>query len=280
MFSDLKKRIVTAIFFVVIILCAIILDKYAFILLFAGICIFSLYEFHTLLYFDLTGKRRSRRVYANIILGAIPYLAVSLYFLDHSIIDQGRLYAAAVLGFLLVSVYYIVELASSLEKPFLIIAYALTGIFYISIPCIMVLAVSFIDGQFSYQCVLGILLLNWINDTGAYLWGSIYGKHKLFPRISPKKTWEGFIGGAVTTIGASFLIAKILKQLYWQDWLILAIIIVVFGTLGDLIESMFKRSLAVKDFGKILPGHGGLLDRFDSFFFAMPFAAFYIMFVR
>jgi phosphatidate cytidylyltransferase len=278
--SDLKKRLVTAIFFVIIILSAVIFDKYAFIILFGLICILSLYEFHTLLYFDLTGRKRSKRIIANVALGAIPYFAVALYYLGSPLIDLGRLYAGGTLLFLMISVYYIVELASTLKKPFIIIAYALTGVFYITIPCVMVIAVSFQNGQFQYKWILGILLLNWINDTGAYLVGSNFGKHKLFPRISPKKTWEGFLGGSALSLIATIPLSHWLPNLEIKDWIILAVIVIVFGTIGDLIESMFKRSLEAKDSSKLLPGHGGFLDRFDSFLFAVPFATFYIMFVK
>jgi phosphatidate cytidylyltransferase len=278
--KDLKKRLITAIFFVIVILSAIILDKYAFIALFGVICVLSLHEFHTLLYFDLTGKKKSKRILANVLLGFIPYLAVALYYLGSTWLDLGRLYAIGILLFLCVSVYYIVELASRLEKPFIIIAYALTGVFYISIPCMMVVAVSFQGGEFDYKCILGILMLNWFNDTGAYLFGSTFGKHKLFPRISPKKTWEGLFGGAISTLLLSIPLSMWLTNMPLKDWLVLGTIVVVFGTIGDLIESMFKRSLEAKDSGSILPGHGGLLDRFDSFFFVVPFATFYILFIR
>jgi phosphatidate cytidylyltransferase len=278
--QDLQKRLITAIFFVLIILSAIILDKYAFIVLFGVICTISLFEFHTLLYYDLTGKKKSKRILANVLIGFIPYLAVATYYVGSDWFDMGRLYAAGILLFLCISVYYMVELASTLPKPFIIVAYALTGVFYITIPCVMVLAVSHYSGEFDYRCILGILLLNWSNDTGAYLIGSQIGKHKLFPRISPKKTWEGFIGGAITTIVVGLILGNYLGNMPTKDWFILALIVVVFGTIGDLIESMFKRSLEAKDSGRLLPGHGGFLDRFDSFFFVVPFAAFYIMFVR
>jgi len=277
---DLKTRLITAIVFVTILLSAIILDKYAFIALFGVICALSLHEFHTLLYFDLTGRKKSKRIIANVLLGLIPYLAVALYFLGSPWLDLGRLYALGILLFLCVSVYYIVELASRLEKPFIIIAYALTGVFYITIPCMMVIMVSFQNGIFDYKCILGILMLNWFNDTGAYLVGSNFGKNKLFPRISPKKTWEGLIGGAASTLLLSWPLSIWLTNMPLKDWLILGAIVIVFGTIGDLIESMFKRSLEAKDSGKLLPGHGGLLDRFDSFFFVVPFATFYILFVR
>jgi phosphatidate cytidylyltransferase len=278
--NNFRKRLVTAALFVAIILSAVVLNKYAFVAVFAFICGVCLWEFHTLLYYDLTGRKRSKRIIANVVLGIFPYLAVALFYLGSPFMDIGRLYAIGILLFLFVSVYYIVELASRLEKPFIIIAYAHTGVFYITVPCIMVVALSFQDFQFNYSYVLGILLLNWINDTGAFLVGSTIGKNLLFPRISPKKTWEGFLGGMIITLSVTWILAGWFPALSLKDWYIIAWIVVVFGSMGDLIESMFKRSLAVKDSGSFLPGHGGFLDRFDSFLFMLPFAAFYILIIK
>ena len=111
----------------------------------------------------------------------------------------------------------------------------------------------------------------WVNDSFAYLIGKNFGKQKLFPRISPKKTVEGFLGGLFFACIASYFIATFTETLDFTKWLILAIIVSVFGTLGDLIESKFKRQAEVKDSGVIMPGHGGLLDRLDSMIFAAPF---------
>src|SRR5690606_11308543 len=113
--------------------------------------------------------------------------------------------------------------------------------------------------------------LVWANDTGAYMIGKNFGKQKLFPRISSKKTVEGFLGGLFVACIASYFIAKFAGTLNFTYWLILSIIVSVFGTLGDLIESKFKRQAGVKDSGVIMPGHGGLLDRLDSIIFVAPF---------
>ena len=122
--------------------------------------------------------------------------------------------------------------------------------------------------------IIIIFLMIWINDTFAYLVGKTFGKHKLFEKISPKKTIEGFLGGAVFTIAFSFFIPMLfgwVKEDNRWIWIVQAIIIVIFATLGDLVESKFKRSANVKDSGNIMPGHGGILDRLDSIIFAAPF---------
>ncbi len=123
--------------------------------------------------------------------------------------------------------------------------------------------------------LLGMFLLIWVNDTFAYLVGSAIGKHRLFERHSPKKSWEGSIGGFVFTMAAAWLISLFFTQLNLNQWLITAVIAVVFGTYGDLSESMLKRNVNVKDSGNILPGHGGVLDRFDAALLATPFVYLY-----
>lgn len=277
---DLLKRVKTAFLLVLIVLFAIVLHQYGFIVVMGLICVLSLWEFHSILYYDLTGRKKSRRIIANVVLGFLPYLATASFLLGSPFFDAGRYFALAILLFLSISVYYIVELSAKLDRPFTMISYALTGIFYLTVPCIMFLLIAYHEGTYNYMPVLGLLLLNWINDTGAYLVGSQLGKNLLFPRISPKKTWEGFWGGAAFTLGSAFLVASYFPVFSKNDWIVLAIIVVIFGTLGDLIESMFKRSLDVKDTSSFLPGHGGFMDRFDSLLFMVPFAAFYILIVK
>ena len=124
--------------------------------------------------------------------------------------------------------------------------------------------------EFNSKILLGIFLLVWTYDSMAYLIGSKLGRNKIYEKISPNKTWEGFIGGAVFTIAAGILCSLILNHLTLTDWIVIASIVIIFGTLGDLFESIIKRRLNVKDSGTMLPGHGGLLDRFDSLLFVIP----------
>lgn len=129
------------------------------------------------------------------------------------------------------------------------------------------------------ELLLGIFILIWTYDSFAYLTGSLIGKHKMIPKVSPKKSWEGFFGGMVFSLITSFILSKTLSLLSFGEWTGMAIIVAVFGTLGDLMESQVKRMADVKDSGNILPGHGGLLDRFDSFLMIIPFALTYIVFL-
>jgi len=143
--------------------------------------------------------------------------------------------------------------------------------FYLSSGFIFLVLIADYYSFYNPNILLGSFILVWINDSFAYLIGKNFGKQKLFPRVSPKKTVEGFLGGLFFACIASYFIAKYSYTLQFTYWLILAIIISVSGTIGDLIESKFKRQAGVKDSGVIMPGHGGLLDRFDSIIFAAPF---------
>lgn len=143
--------------------------------------------------------------------------------------------------------------------------------FYLSSSFVFLISIANFNSTFNPLLLLGMFILVWVNDTFAYLVGKNFGKQKLFPSVSPKKTVEGFLGGLFFSCIASYFIANFTNVLDPTNWLILSIIISVFGTLGDLIESKFKRQAQVKDSGVIMPGHGGLLDRLDSIIFAAPF---------
>lgn len=143
--------------------------------------------------------------------------------------------------------------------------------FYLSSGFVFIYLIANFNQTFTPLLLFGSILLVWVNDTFAYMVGKTFGKQKLFPRISPKKTVEGFLGGLFFACIASYFIANFTETLDFTKWLVLSIIISVFGTLGDLIESKFKRQAGVKDSGVIMPGHGGLLDRLDSIIFAAPF---------
>jgi phosphatidate cytidylyltransferase len=134
----------------------------------------------------------------------------------------------------------------------------------------------FVDDVPFYAIPLAIYVFIWLNDSGAYLSGSLLGKHKLFPRISPKKSWEGSIGGALLTVLSAVVIARFYLFMNVWQWVGMALVVVVFGTFGDLTESLIKRHLGIKDSGKMLPGHGGILDRLDSMLFAIPAVVVYI----
>ena len=159
---------------------------------------------------------------------------------------------------------------------------------YVAVPFALINMIAFFRGQFTPVLVLSMLVFIWVNDSFAYLTGSLFGRHRMFERVSPKKSWEGFIGGNLFALVAAYLMSILDQPLsnllvghdgasleLWQ-WLVFAQIVVVFGTLGDLVESLLKRTLGVKDSGSAIPGHGGWLDRFDSLIFAAPVVACYL----
>lgn len=177
---------------------------------------------------------------------------------------------------------YIKELYSHHDNPIVNLGVTMLSQIYIVLPLSLINLLAF--GNFAcfsgeapfYAIPLAIYIFIWASDTGAYLCGSLLGRHRLFPRISPKKSWEGSIGGALLTVGAAVAVAHFYGFMNVWQWIGMALVVVVFGTYGDLTESMIKRHLGIKDSGNILPGHGGLLDRLDSMFFAIPAVIMYL----
>ena len=177
---------------------------------------------------------------------------------------------------------YIKELYSHHDNPIVNLGVTMLSQIYIVLPLSLINLLAF--GNFAcfsgeapfYAIPLAIYIFIWASDTGAYLCGSLLGRHRLFPRISPKKSWEGSIGGALLTVGAAVAVAHFYGFMNVWQWIGMALVVVVFGTYGDLTESMIKRHLGIKDSGNLLPGHGGLLDRLDSMFFAIPAVIVYL----
>ena len=190
--------------------------------------------------------------------------------------------------YLITVIYLLVaELYAKNPDPISTWAHTMMSQLYIALPFSMLGVLAFRatpEGTvYTYLMPLSVFVFLWINDTGAYCCGSLLGRHKLFPRISPGKSWEGSVGGVVFVAAAAVLIWHLTElygvndlQLGVAEWVGLGLVVTVFGTWGDLVESLFKRTLGIKDSGKILPGHGGMLDRFDSSLLALPAAVVYL----
>lgn len=178
---------------------------------------------------------------------------------------------------------YIKELYGKHPNPIANLGIIMLSQLYIVLPLALINVLAFTQfdcytGAKAYYAIpLAIYIFIWINDTGAYLSGVTLGRHKLFPRISPKKSWEGSIGGALLTVASAFAIAHFYTFMNTWQWIGMALVVVVAGTFGDLTESMIKRQVGIKDSGHILPGHGGFLDRLDSMLFAIPAVVVYLL---
>lgn len=190
--------------------------------------------------------------------------------------------SALMLWILLVLLRFIAQIFINQRNPLKSIAIFAFEQFYIGIPLLlMVWVVSLVHNPWIVICALAMI---WINDTGAYLVGSAIGRNRMFPSLSPKKSWEGFFGGLIFNIGAAFIFFYCFRLTGYTilndviGWIYIGICVTVFATLGDLFESMLKRSLGIKDFGHLIPGHGGVLDRIDSLLFVVPFVLVAVLF--
>jgi phosphatidate cytidylyltransferase len=177
---------------------------------------------------------------------------------------------------LMVCLIFIGELYRKKNNPFRQIAFTLLGAIWIGLPMSLIPFLVTIKDGFHPELLAGCFFLVWANDTGAYLLGRKIGKRKLFERISPGKTWEGAAGGAMLALAVSYPISRYFHVIPFDDWVVIAIITIMTGNYGDLVESLYKRSKNIKDSGNLLPGHGGILDRIDSLLMVIPFVFVYL----
>ncbi|MFY0594072.1 phosphatidate cytidylyltransferase [Roseivirga sp.] len=268
--SNLATRAITALIGVAIIIGAIVYDYRSFAILFLILAILALNEFYGLLKSAGTKPFRAWGLVLSLVLFVLTFVNWTEDF------EQKYLYAIPVL----IGTLFILPLIRSDKKNVLSsVAMSILGVLYIVIPFCLVIPIAFLEGTFNYELVLGILFAQWANDTGAYFTGKTFGKTKLYEKISPNKTWEGAIGGLLIAVGILLIFGTYFNQLTTIEWVGLAIVVSVFGTIGDLVESLFKRTLAIKDSGSTLPGHGGFLDRFDGLILALPFAFAYLILI-
>lgn len=275
--KNLIVRSITGIFFVAaIVVCFMRPEAMEF--LFALVTGLTIWEYCGLVN-DVKNVQVNR--FISTVAGVYFFLAVGGFC--SGMVQSGAVF----IPYLLTVVYlFISELYTKAENPINNWAYTMLGQMYIALPFSTINVLAFNatpDGTVTYNWLvpLCVFIFLWANDTGAYCSGSLLGKHKLFPRISPGKSWEGSAGGAVVVVAAAWAAGTWLDQpgdslLTIPQWIGLGLVVVVFGTWGDLVESLFKRTLGIKDSGSILPGHGGMLDRFDSSLMAMPAAVLYL----
>ena len=276
--KNLIIRAITGVLFVVVLVGSLVLHPYAQLGLFAVITAMTVWEFTT-----IVNRHMHLHVNRFITTAAATYLFVAVWAFNTNLMG------AEVFIPYLISIIYLLVSELYFDRPENVQnwALALMAQLYIALPFASLNTLCFIATpagvSYYYWYALSLFIFLWSSDTGAYVFGSWLGKHKLFPRISPGKSWEGSIGGCITAIVASQVIASFIpfaetvtpltSRLLWAG---LALLTVVIGTWGDLVESLLKRRLGIKDSGNILPGHGGMLDRFDSSLLAIPAAVVYI----
>lgn len=274
--SNFWTRTITGLSMVFLILAALYIDRFFFAAIFFVVTVLGLLEFYSI---TNTIECKPQKG-TGAILGAIIYLIITGLFLS---LQQSILVISISLVLIvpLLFVPVIIELFSKKDKPVINIAVTIFGMIYVAFPLSMLTIMNDPLGGTVFHhfpaYLTGYFLLTWIYDTGAYLVGRNFGSHKFFERISPKKTWEGTIGGVVVVLLAATGYYFITEGILFIHILVLTLLIIIFGTFGDLAESLFKRSLGLKDSGAILPGHGGILDRFDTIFISSPFVFLYFV---
>ncbi len=261
--QNLYTRTITGIIFVALIIGSLILHPLAFLAVIYVLMVAGLFEF-----FRLAGNID---VYPQRLVG---YMVGSIVFFIPALAALGMI-SPKIIAFLplLIFAFIIAELFRNKPNSLQNIAISIFPVAYISIPLsILIFLMSAIvtGNQPHWHIAFSFFIILWSHDTFAYLTGMVLGKHKLFEKISPKKTWEGTIGGMISGLAAAYVLSLFFTELNTLQWIAGALIITVSGTFGDLSESLLKRSFKVKDSGNIFPGHGGVLDRFDAVLFAAP----------
>ena len=270
--NNFAIRTVSGVVFIILLLSGVVLHPLGFAALTLAIIITGMYEFYSMFPAVRSGLLKT--------LGYLTGMALFLMFfaLGFGWLASPKIFLAMVFP---VAAIFVAELYAKSDTPVAEIATVLLGAVYVALPFALMNMLVFRENIYDYRPLLSFFIFLWTNDVGAYCFGMLFGRHgrhKLFERISPKKSWEGFFGGLAAAAGAAFVLSAVWGERYGAaltHWIALAIIISLAGTFGDLAESMFKRSAGIKDSGKIMPGHGGMLDRFDGALLAFPCALTY-----
>ncbi|MDD4631272.1 MAG: phosphatidate cytidylyltransferase [Proteiniphilum sp.] len=272
--NNLITRAGAGIIYILVILIGVLGGHVSFLIIFGAILAIGLFEFYRMVEKDTS--HAISKIF-NISMGIVIFLSVFLYI-------KGITFYALPAAIL---IYLLILIASSIfirrDDIFHGIIYSVFGQIYITMPLGLLMLISYsyqnnITGEGSdWVPILALFVFTWVNDTAAYFIGSLIGKHKLIEHISPKKSVEGFIAGILFTLLASFIFASFYPGFSTAFWMGYGIIVALFGTLGDLFESLIKRTSAVKDAGHLIPGHGGILDRIDSLLVAVPAVYLYLI---
>lgn len=288
--KELSVRLITGAGLVALMLVGTLININTFFVVFGLINFMCLVEYAsiTMHYDETNDKLQTFRKVLSVLIGLFPFVWMILYFQDPAFATQPKIWASYLIFFLS---YVVFEFLTNDNYPLKNTPHALFGTVYIGLSFSLLIYLTYFNHTFfgkaidaSPHFILGIVLLIYIYDSAAYATGRLFGKTPLFPKASPKKTWEGAIGGSVFTSLAAYACTLFFfkETPYWYDWLAIAVIISIFGVIGDLIESTLKRKYKLKDSSDVmplslLPGHGGFLDRYDGFILIIPFIAFYFI---
>ncbi len=260
--NNLEQRIVAGIFGVVAIVGSILYSDVTFVLMFSLLSMLTQLEFYKLLGLD----GNLPLTYYGTICGVA--LVILTYVVEKGLIGFENYF---LISPLLAMIFFIKLYKKNDLKPFTNIGFTFLGLIYVALPFSLIIVMAMRGQNYNPEIILGSLLLLWATDIGAYFAGTKFGRRKLFERVSPKKSWEGAVGGAISAAFIAFLLGLYFRTYEPWQWFCIGGIIVVTGTYGDLVESLFKRSIAIKDSGSSIPGHGGFLDRFDGLLLSAPF---------
>lgn len=270
--KELHTRTIWGFLFAIVLSGAIISGAYPFGLLFLILSVFALREFYALC--RVAGY--SPQVYSGLFVGT------SLFVLSFFIAKQDIAVKSYIYIIPLIYALPVFELFRKKKNTLANLGLTLFGLIYVSLPFSLLCFLPFnnIEGVFDYhfELLFSLFIFVWASDSGAYIFGVRFGRHRLFERISPKKSWEGLAGGILTAVFAAWLLTFLFREYSFVLLGVMAIVVALIGTLGDLVESMIKRSIGVKDSGRFMPGHGGVLDRFDSILLASPVIYFVFQF--
>lgn len=258
---ELLIRAISGLIFTSVIIGSIIYSKESFYIIFYLLMILCLYEFKNLI--KLSYKWTF--LVATLIYFRFSHLPILNFKYFHFFL---------IVSIFIPFIYQVFKSKVSLTSSKL--GHYLLALAYIAIPFTLLIQIPFIEGDYHPAVIIGVFILIWINDSFAYIIGTTMGHTKLYEKISPNKTIEGAIGGLISTLIASYFLSNYINELSTISWMVIAGILVIFGLLGDLMESKFKREAGVKDSSNLIPGHGGFLDRLDSIIFATPFVYVYL----
>lgn len=267
--SNLAKRLLTGVVLVAMIAGAVLIGSTGFLLLLLLVNVLALLEFYRLFQSAEVTPRR----WGGVALSSILFLC------QHAVLNGWLRWQFLMIVIPLAFLLVVGELYRKALHPFHNLAFTFWGLTWITVPLLFFQATAFLPfDQWNYNPygVLGYFFILWAADSGAFFVGKALGRHKLFERISPGKTWEGSAGGAVAAFGVALMAARYVTDWSTTDWMMITALVLVTGTYGDFIKSMMKRSLHIKDSGTILPGHGGILDRFDTLIGSAPFVFLYL----